>query len=145
MQKAFRQGNFRRGSLEVLTHYDNAGNPFSARCDNPTSFPTNQSSSEMKCWHFLSEKYIVSILERGNDKVNHKYEVCITVKFSDQEAWDFAQFLKEQDLGFSSNTVDDEAHRMIAAAEKVRKALADVGYSPAYITKFVKSSNNLSL
>jgi len=79
--------------------------------------------------------------------VNHKYEVCITVKFSDQEAWDFAQFLKRAGFSdFRSNTVDDdEAHRMIAAAEKVRKALADVGYSPAYITKFVKPSNNLSL
>ncbi|MDD1627475.1 MAG: hypothetical protein LUQ26_08395 [Methylococcaceae bacterium] len=78
--------------------------------------------------------------------MNHKYEVCITVKFSDQEAWDFAQFLKRAGFSdFRSNTVDDEAHRMIAAAEKVRKALADVGYSPAYITKFVKPSNNLSL
>jgi hypothetical protein len=78
--------------------------------------------------------------------VNHKYEVCITVKFSDQEAWDFAQFLKRAGFSdFRSNTVDDEAHRMIAAAEKVRKALADVGYSSAYVTKFVKPSDNLSL
>ena len=79
--------------------------------------------------------------------VNQKYEVCITVKFSDQEAWDLAQFLKRAGFSdFRSNTVDDdEAHRMIAAAEKVRKALADVGYSPAYVTKFVKSSDNLSL
>ena len=76
-----------------------------------------------------------------------KYDVCITVKFSDQEAWDLAQFLKRAGFSdFRSNTVDDdEAHRMIAAAEKVRKALADVGYSPAYVTKFVKPSDNLSL
>ena len=79
--------------------------------------------------------------------VNQKYEVSITVKFSDQEAWDLAQFLKRAGFSdFRSNTVDDdEAHRMIAAAEKVRKALADVGYSPAYATKFVKQSDNLSL
>ena len=68
--------------------------------------------------------------------MNPKYEVCITVKFSDQEAWDLAQFLRRAGFSdFRSNTVDDdEAHRMISAAEKVRKALADVGYSPAYIT-----------
>ena len=78
--------------------------------------------------------------------VNQKYDVCITVKFSDQEALDLSQFLKRAGFSdFRSNTVDDEAHRMIAAAEKVRKALADVGYSPTYVTKFVKPSNNLSL
>ena len=77
--------------------------------------------------------------------MNQKYEVCITVKFSDQEAWDLAQFLRRAGFSdFRSNTVDDdEAHRMISAAEKVRKALADVGYSPAYITKFIKPSDNL--
>ena len=81
--------------------------------------------------------------------VNQKYDVCITIKFSDQEAWDLAQFLTRAGFSdFRSNTVDDdEAHRMIAAAEKVRKALADVGYLPSYvtITKFVKPSDNLSL
>jgi len=63
---------------------------------------------------------------------NQKSEVCITVEFSDQEAWDLAQFLKRTGFsGFRSNAVDDdEAHRMIAAAEKVGKALANVGYSP---------------
>ncbi|MDD5320223.1 MAG: hypothetical protein PHD43_06340 [Methylococcales bacterium] len=78
---------------------------------------------------------------------NQKYEVCITIKFSDQEAWDLAQFLRRAGFSdFRSNTVDDdEAHRMIVAAEKVRKALADVGYSPGSVTKFVKPRDNLSL
>jgi hypothetical protein len=81
--------------------------------------------------------------------VNQKYEVFITVKFYDQEAWDLAQFLTRAGFSdFRSNTVDDdEAHRMIAAAEKVRKALADVGYLPGYVTKtkFIKPSDNDNL
>ncbi|MDP1573293.1 MAG: hypothetical protein Q8M09_08495 [Pseudomonadota bacterium] len=58
--------------------------------------------------------------------------VDVTVQLSETEAWDLAQFLKR--VGFDQfyvNTQDtDEAYRMMFAAEKVRKALAEVGFAP---------------
>ena len=54
------------------------------------------------------------------------------VRLSESEAWDLAQFLKR--VGFDQFYVNaqdsDEAYRMMFAAEKVRKALAEAGYSP---------------
>lgn len=54
------------------------------------------------------------------------------VQFFDQEAWDLAQFLKRVGYSdFRGNAVDDEeAYRMLAAAEKVRKNLVAIGYAP---------------
>ncbi|WP_127476651.1 DUF7706 family protein [Sulfurivermis fontis] len=58
--------------------------------------------------------------------------VVITVELTDQEAWDFAQFLKR--VGHSDYLVNaensEQAYRMLFAGEKVRAALADVGYAP---------------
>ncbi len=54
------------------------------------------------------------------------------VRLTESEAWDLAQFLKR--VGFDQFNVnaqdEDEAYRMMFAAEKVRKALAEEGYAP---------------
>ena len=64
--------------------------------------------------------------------LNQQSEISLTVEFTDQEAWDLAQFFKR--VGFTdyrSNAVDEaEAYRMLAAGEKVRKSLAECGYNP---------------
>lgn len=58
--------------------------------------------------------------------------VSIPAELNEQEAWDLAQLLKR--LTFSevrTCAVDEaEAYRMISATEKLRKALAEVGFSP---------------
>lgn len=58
--------------------------------------------------------------------------VRLVAELTDQEAEDFAQFLKR--VGFSdyrNNAIDqDEAYRMLAAGEKIRSALAEAGYAP---------------
>jgi hypothetical protein len=58
--------------------------------------------------------------------------VHLVAELTDQEAEDFAQFLKR--VGFSdyrNNAVDlDEAYRMLAVGEKIRNALAEAGYAP---------------
>lgn len=58
--------------------------------------------------------------------------VSICIDLSEQEAEDYAQFLKR--VGFADyegNAVDkDEAYRMLHAGEKIRKALAEAGFSP---------------
>ena len=59
-------------------------------------------------------------------------DVEVLVRLTESEAWDLAQFLKR--VGFDQFFVnaqdEDEAYRMMFAAEKVRKALAEAGYSP---------------
>ena len=59
-------------------------------------------------------------------------DVEVQVQLSESEAWDLAQFLKR--VGFDQFLVnaqdEDEAYRMMFAAEKVRKAVAEAGYSP---------------
>ena len=59
-------------------------------------------------------------------------EICLRVPLSEQEAWDLAQFLKRSAFAdFRNNAVDDEeAYRMLAAAEKLKCNLAAIGYSP---------------
>lgn len=54
------------------------------------------------------------------------------VRLSESEAWDLAQFLKRVgfDQFFINAQDEDEAYRMMFAAEKVRKALAEAGYAP---------------
>jgi len=54
--------------------------------------------------------------------------VSVTVQFTDQEAWDFAQFLKRASFSdYRSNAADDEeAHRMLNWANKVQGALAEL-------------------
>ena len=58
--------------------------------------------------------------------------VSLTVELTDAEAWNLAQFLKR--VGFSdfrTNAQDDqEAYAMRDAADRVRVALAEVGYAP---------------
>jgi len=58
--------------------------------------------------------------------------VTLSLYLTEQEAWDFAQFLKR--AGFSdyrSNAADqEEAYRMLHVGEKVRGALAEVGINP---------------
>ena len=59
-------------------------------------------------------------------------DVEVQVRLSESEAWDLAQFLKRVgfDQFFVNAQAEDEAYRMMFAAEKVRKALAEAGYSP---------------
>lgn len=56
----------------------------------------------------------------------------ISVELSNQEAWDLAQFLKRATFSdFRACAVDDdEAYRMIQAADRLRVALAESGHSP---------------
>lgn len=58
--------------------------------------------------------------------------VLLQVVLSEGEAWMLAQFLKR--VGFSdylNNAIDkDEAYAMLNAGERVRKALAEVGFAP---------------
>ena len=60
--------------------------------------------------------------------------VKITIELTDQEAWDLAQFHKRIGLSAFRECAapgdDDEAYRMLNAAEKIRYALTDAGYSP---------------
>jgi hypothetical protein len=64
--------------------------------------------------------------------MNTHRPVQLVAELTDQEAEDYAQFLKR--VGFSdyrNNAVDhDEAYRMLAAGEKIRSALAEAGYAP---------------
>jgi cytochrome c len=58
--------------------------------------------------------------------------IPIHLELTEQEALDLAQFVKR--VGWQEmrqNAVDeDEAYRIREAIDKVRKALADVGYAP---------------
>lgn len=58
--------------------------------------------------------------------------VTLEVELTEQEADDYAQFLKR--VGFQEyrqNAVDDaEAYRMLNVGEKVRKILAEHGFAP---------------
>lgn len=58
--------------------------------------------------------------------------VCISFELPEDEAEALAQFLKR--AGFSEyralSVNDEEAYNMRAAADKVQKALAEVGFNP---------------
>lgn len=58
--------------------------------------------------------------------------VIISVELSDEEAWQFAQFLKR--VGYSHYrelaTDESEAYTMLYAGERIRDALAAQGYAP---------------
>jgi hypothetical protein len=58
--------------------------------------------------------------------------VEIQVTLTDDEAWQFAQFLKR--VCYSDYrahaTSEAEAYRMVEAGERIREALADAGYAP---------------
>lgn len=64
--------------------------------------------------------------------MSEKPKITIAVELTDQEAWDFAQFLKR--VGFRHYlgcAMDNgEAYRMLDVGEKFRKALAEAGYAP---------------
>ncbi len=59
-------------------------------------------------------------------------EICLRVPFSEQETWDLAQFLKRTGFAdFRSHAVDDEeAYRMQAVAEIIRRHLEGLGIDP---------------
>lgn len=59
-------------------------------------------------------------------------EICLSVTLSEQEAWDLAQFLKRTGFAdFRSQAVDDEeAYRMQAVAEMIRRNLEVHGINP---------------
>ncbi len=56
----------------------------------------------------------------------------ITVTLTDEQAWEFAQFLKR--VCFSDYrdhaTSDEEAYHMVNAGERIRRVLAEAGYAP---------------
>lgn len=58
--------------------------------------------------------------------------VEITVTFTAEQAWQFAQFLKRVSFREYRNnaTCDDEAYLMRDAGELIRSALAEQGYAP---------------
>jgi len=59
-------------------------------------------------------------------------QITVQVLLSDEQAWALAQLLKR--LGYSDcrglAQDDNEAWLMMVAAERVRQALAEVGYAP---------------
>ena len=59
-------------------------------------------------------------------------QITVQVPLSDEQAWALAQLLKR--LGYSDcrglALDDNEAWLMMVAAERVRQALAEVGYAP---------------
>ncbi|MDX8125917.1 hypothetical protein U737_03285 [Methylomonas sp. LW13] len=59
-------------------------------------------------------------------------EICLRVPLSEQEAWDLAQFLKRAGFAdFRSNAVDDEeAYRMLAVTQMIRRNLEVHGINP---------------
>ncbi|NOV28290.1 hypothetical protein [Methylomonas sp. ZR1] len=59
-------------------------------------------------------------------------EICLRVPLSEQEAWDFAQFLKRTGFAdFRSQAAnDEEAYRMLAVAEMIRINLEVHGINP---------------
>jgi hypothetical protein len=59
-------------------------------------------------------------------------KVSITVELTDDQALAFSQFLKRACFSdYHGCAVDeDEAYTMIHASEKIREALAGVGYAP---------------
>lgn len=59
-------------------------------------------------------------------------KIEISVAMTDEEAWAYAQFLKRAGLSdYKTNAENEaEAYLMMQVGEKVRKALAEKGYSP---------------
>jgi hypothetical protein len=59
-------------------------------------------------------------------------QIEISVAMTDEEAWAYAQFLKRVGLNdYKTNAENEaEAYLMLQVGEKVRKALAEKGYSP---------------
>jgi hypothetical protein len=58
--------------------------------------------------------------------------LIIELELTEEEAEDYAQFLKRVGLSeYRQNAQDEsEAYRMLAVGEKIRKALAGAGFSP---------------
>jgi len=58
--------------------------------------------------------------------------IVVTVELTDAEAWQFAQFLKRVGLSDYRSLAEGrgEAECMLRASEKIRTALAAVGYAP---------------
>ena len=58
--------------------------------------------------------------------------VTITVTLDDDEAWQYAQFLKRVCLGDYEQRArsQSEAYTMLDAGEKIREALREKGYAP---------------
>ncbi|MDA8093716.1 MAG: hypothetical protein M0T84_07335 [Betaproteobacteria bacterium] len=58
--------------------------------------------------------------------------IRLHIELSEQEAWDYAQFLKRVGFAdYSANAVDHaEAYRMLYVGEKIRAALAEAGFAP---------------
>ena len=59
-------------------------------------------------------------------------EIEIQVALTDEQAWEFAQFLKRVCFSDyrSHATSDAEAYQMVNAGERIRHALAERGYAP---------------
>lgn len=59
-------------------------------------------------------------------------EITVPVYLTKEQAWDLAQWLKRTSwTDYRSNARnDDEATRMIDAADQVRTALAEAGFAP---------------
>ena len=58
--------------------------------------------------------------------------VTIQAELTDEEAWQFAQFIKRSCFRDYRDHAEnnEQAYTMIAAAGKIRKSLSDAGYAP---------------
>lgn len=65
-------------------------------------------------------------------KIESQSPVTITVTLTEKEAYAFAQFLKRRQYDdFRKRAVDeDDAASMDRAADRIRSALAEAGFSP---------------
>lgn len=89
-------------------------------------------SAKSDCLSQSAENETQASLTLADDTQTGVPAIIFSVEVTPQEAWDYAQFLKR--AGFSdyrNNAVDqDEAYRMLAVGEKIRKTLAYAGYAP---------------
>lgn len=66
------------------------------------------------------------------ESIDGQEAVTLSITLTTAEAWEFAQFLKRStyDLYRVCATSQDEAYVMINAGSRIRKALAEKGFSP---------------
>lgn len=64
--------------------------------------------------------------------MQRQHIIEITLRLTDAQAWEFAQFLKRACFSdYRGCAADDtEAYHMIEAGERIRSALAEHGYAP---------------
>ena len=92
----------------------------------------HQSQASASCAEAQRRGLDVVIVGYQGKAARGEQTLHLDLALGEQNAWDLAQFLKRAGFSeFRACAVDqDEAYRMIAAADKVRRALADAGVDP---------------